>query len=132
MIKSNQQQSLPIDPLRAAANVFNLQTLEHSFRLLRHHYPALALLVQNLTAPHHAQNQARCQDCWISVDLDVNIVSDLVTALAAIAEHAAQNPFENHRNRFAIHQTLLDWLMYAQSFLNEAQACPTAAKQPNG
>ena len=119
MIDSDNQQSSPIDTLTVAAHMFSLQTLNHSFELVRQTHPALALTIQNLTAEYHNQSLARCQDCWISINLDVNTVSEIVCALSATAERAAADTRESMENRIAIHQTLLDWLMYAQSFLDD-------------
>ena len=58
------------------------------------------------------------QEKLIPLELDVQIVSDIVTALSEIAEHAALCEVHTKEERIAIHQTLLDWLLYAQSFLN--------------
>lgn len=111
--------SRPIDPLQAAAHIFNLESLEHSFELLRHRYPPLALIIQNHTAEYHRQAINANQELWISLDLPVDIVSDIVSALSSIAEEIAASKAANQQQRLAVHQTLLEWLIYAQRFLVE-------------
>ncbi len=111
-------QSLPIDPIGISANYFSLDCLEFSFHCLREEHPSLALIVQNLlaeTRTHHCNNS---RDKLIQLELDVQAVSDIVTALSEVAEHAAQSEEHGKEEMIAIHQTLLDWLLYAQSFLD--------------
>ena len=119
MNKTSSLSSRPIDALQAAAHIFNLESLEHSFELLRHRYPPLALIIQNHTAEYHRQAVDPHQELWISLELPVETVSDIVTALSAIAEDVAASPMANQEQRLAVHQTLLEWLIYAQSFLVE-------------
>lgn len=111
--------SCPIDALQAAAHFFTLESLEHCFELLRHSYPPLALIIQNHTAEYHRQAVNANQELWVSLELPVETVSDIVTALSAIAEEVAASPTANQEQRLAVHQTLLEWLMYAQSFLSD-------------
>lgn len=58
------------------------------------------------------------QDKLIPLELDVHIISDIVTALSEVAEQAAQSDEHSKQEMITIHQTLLDWLLYAQSFLD--------------
>ncbi len=109
--------SLPIDPLAVASNYFSLHCLEFSFNLLREHYPALALAIQNLTAQARQNHICNSEDKLLALDLDVQLVSDIVSALSDIAEQAANCNTGDKDKMIAIHQTLLDWLLYAQSFL---------------
>ena len=111
-------ESLPIDPLVISANYFSLDCLEFSFHCLREEHPTLALTVQNLLAETRVMHTNNTQEKLIPLELDVQIVSDIVTALSEIAEHAALCEVHTKEERIAIHQTLLDWLLYAQSFLN--------------
>lgn len=118
-IESCKPTSRPIDSIKAAANVFSLPVLEHSFLLMRPRYPALALLVQNCTASLNTERTDNSECGWITLNLPVEAVSQIIAALSKIAEEAAANPGEPREDCIAIHRTLLDWLIYAQSFLDE-------------
>ncbi len=109
-------ESPPTDPLIISANCFSLDCLEFSFQLLREEHPSLALIVQNLLAENRTQHSP--QDKLIPLSLDVHRVSEIVTALSEVAEQVAQNEEHSKEEMIAIHQTLLDWLLYAQSFLD--------------
>jgi Na+/phosphate symporter len=77
--------------------------------------------VQNLLAETRSLHSNNTRDKLIELDLDVQMVSDIVTALSQVAEHAAgskeHSKEHSKEEMIAIHQTLLDWLLYAQSFL---------------
>ena len=127
----NQQspaQSLPIDPLSVASNYFSLCCLEFSFQLLREQHPTLALAIQNLTAEARLKQLANSDDKLLALDLDVQLVSDIVSALSDIAEHAAGSDEHDRDTMIAIHQTLLNWLLYAQTFLDAAPASTPSQK----
>ncbi|WP_157118013.1 hypothetical protein [Oceanicoccus sagamiensis] len=111
-------ESLPIDPLVISANYFSLDCLEFSFHCLREEYPSLALAVQNLLVESRLQHENNSREKLIELELDVQTVSDIVTALSEVAEHAALTEGHSKEEMIAIHQTLLDWLLYAQSFLD--------------
>ena len=117
-------ESLPIDPLVISANYFSLDCLEFSFHYLREEHPSLALTVQNLLAESRSQHSHNTQDKLIPLDLEVQTVSDIVTALSEIAEEAAESEAHSKEEMIAIHQTLLDWLLYAQSFLDTINLLP--------
>lgn len=109
--------SHPIDPLSIAPNYFSLDGLEFSFELLREHHPALALCVQNLIAEARIQHQHCREEKQFPLDMSVSDVSAIVTALASIAEQSANSALDGEDTMIAIHQILLDWLLYAQSFI---------------
>lgn len=56
------------------------------------------------------------------IKLEVQLVSNIVSALSNIAELVANTNDRNKEEKVAIHQVLLDWLLYAQTFLNEMNA----------
>jgi hypothetical protein len=118
-------ESLPIDPLVAAANYFSLDCLQISFKLLRDQQPCLALVIQNCLALPRTQQNYNHQDKQVALQLELQQVSDIVTALSAIAESAASDSNHCKASLATIHQTLLDWLLYAQSFLVEAEVAAT-------
>lgn len=107
--------------------MFNLQVLEHSFELLRPGHPSQALCIQNLTAVLHARPYTKTtahddhRDTWIAIDLPAGRVSDIVSALSDVADSATGDGAESRREKIAIHRTLLAWMIYAQSFLDEAE-----------
>lgn len=111
--------SHPIDPLSIAPNYFSLNGLESSFELLREHHPALALRVQNLIAEARIDHHQCSEEKQLPLDMNVSDVSAIVTALASIAEQSANSALDGEDTMISIHQTLLDWLLYAQSFLPE-------------
>ncbi|WP_101759385.1 hypothetical protein [Oceanicoccus sp. KOV_DT_Chl] len=109
--------SQPIDPIAIAANYFSLDCLELSFQLLRDNHPATALRIQNLIAEQRLQHINNAQDKLIALDLDVYEVSDIVSIIAQQAEIIATQENKTKTEMIIVHQTLLDWLLYAQSFL---------------
>ena len=111
-------ESLPINSLVISASYFSQDCLEFSFHCLREEHPSLALIVQNLLAESRAEHQHNMQDKLIPLELDVHIISDIVTALSEVAQQAAQSDEHSKQEMITIHQTLLDWLLYAQSFLD--------------
>lgn len=120
--------SQPLDPLMVAANYFSLNCLQLSFQLLRNQHPALALSIQNITADLHLTNCNNYSDKLIAIDMDVNSVSKIVAALAELAEQSAHDSTDNQHSMIIIHQTLLDWLLYGQSFISEIN--PPGIAQP--
>lgn len=112
-------ESFPIDPLSIGANFFSIDGLEFSFHLLRDNYPTLALVIQNLLIETRLNHETNTLDKLIELEMDVQVVSNIVTALSDMAELAANGHVDSKEEMIAIHQTLLDWLLYAQSFLNE-------------
>ncbi|MEH6557136.1 MAG: hypothetical protein V7459_14340 [Oceanicoccus sp.] len=101
------------------ATQLTVDCLEFSFLLLREIRPSLALIIQNLLAESRHYGDVNTGAKLITLNLDSQIVSDIVTALSGVAEHAASNDGSNKEQMVAIHQTLLDWLLYAQSFLDD-------------
>ena len=120
-------------------NLFTRSTLAFSFRLLREDYPSLALEIQNYmmeakldncqlesrqldnidTDYNEALSDADNYD--IELNLDVAEVSQIVNAISEIAERAARNEFHSKKSLISIHATLLNWLLYAQSFTQDLQ-----------
>lgn len=117
-------ESRPLNALSVAPSVFSLECLEFSFELLRHCHPSLALTVQNLMASYRPAHNSAPQDKTIAIELDVQLVSDIVICLSEIAESAASNEEIGKEEKIKIHQSLLDWLIYAQSFMDEVQPLP--------
>jgi hypothetical protein len=109
--------SEPIDPLIVAANYFSLDCLEISFNLLRDQHPCLALSIQNILAEVRYKQTHNHQDKKIALHMELELVSKMVTALSSIAESAANDTQQCQSTLVSIHQTLLDWLLYAQSLL---------------
>lgn len=108
-----------LDPLVIAVNYFSFECLQLSFQLLRDHSPSLALLIQNEISSARQQQLINDQDKLIELSMDVLQVSDIVSALSDVAEMAADEKQCSKETMIKIHQTLLDWLLYAQSFLRE-------------
>jgi hypothetical protein len=103
-----------------AVNYFSLDCLQLSFELLRDHNPSLALLIQNEISTARQQQLINDQDKLIELTMDVVSVSEIVTALSKVAELSADDNSQCSKEMMIkIHQTLLDWLLYAQSFLRE-------------
>ncbi len=109
--------SQPIDPLSIAPNYFSLDCLELSFQLLREQHPGLALNCQNLLADARQQHHYASQDKLIPLEFDVLTVSQIVTALSETVDSSVNDGLLSKDEMIAVHQTLLNWLMYAQSFL---------------
>ena len=118
-------ESLPIDPLVVAANYFSLDCLQITFKLLRDKQPCLALTVQNYIVEARHQHSHNHQDKQVALHMELQQVSNIVSALSAIAESAASDRSHSKASIASIHQTLLDWLLYAQNFLVEPQAVTT-------
>jgi hypothetical protein len=112
-------ESLPIDPLVVAANYFSLDCLQITFKLLRDKQPCLALEIQNCIVEARFEHSHNPQDKRVALHMGLQQVSNIVTALSAIAESAASDSSYCKASIASIHQTLLDWLLYAQSFLVE-------------
>ena len=93
--------------------------LGFSFLLLRKIRPSLALTIQNLIAESRHYGDINTGAKLITLNLDSQVVSDIVIVLSDVADQAASNNGCNKEQMVAIHQTLLDWLLYAQSFLDD-------------
>ncbi|MEE8057298.1 MAG: hypothetical protein V3T17_05615 [Pseudomonadales bacterium] len=111
-----------IDSVSTAPNYFSLGCLEFSFHLLRSQHPTLALAVQNLIAKARLNPINNSREKVLLIKLEVQLVSNIVSALSNIAELVANTNDRNKEEKVAIHQVLLDWLLYAQTFLNEMNA----------
>ncbi len=105
-------------------NIFSLPALRFCFQLLRDDHPSLALELQNLMmeAKQGRDDVEDCEDYDIELNLDVKEVTYIVSAISEIAEKAAHNEFHSKKNLIAIHATLLEWMLYAQSFTQELRA----------
>jgi len=97
----------------------SVECLESSFLLLRDIRPSLALTVQNLIAESRHYSEPHPRDKLITLNLDAQIVSDIVTTISLVAEQAASDDDCDKEHMIAIHQTLLDWLLYAQCFVGD-------------
>lgn len=107
--------------------MFNLQVLEHSFALLRPRHPSLALCIRNLTAVLHTRTYTLYtqsddhRDTWVAIDLPAARVNEIVSALSDTAEGTADDTQYSKQEKIAIHRTLLAWMIYAQSFIEDQQ-----------
>ncbi|MGK0500912.1 MAG: hypothetical protein ACJAYG_002566 [Oceanicoccus sp.] len=118
-MKPTRQISQPIDPITVASNYFSIDCLQLTFQLLRANYPSLAMTVQSLQAQARHDFSNNTQDKLLEIDLEVKQVSEIVAALADIANMAAEHNDSDGEQLIAIHQSLLDWLLYAQHFLSD-------------
>lgn len=90
--------------------------------MLRCPYPSLALLIQNLTAGLLPTQTTSHSDTWVAIRLSPEEVNAIATALTAVADLAGGDCPTSAKHRVAIHRTLLAWLNYMQSFLDQDPA----------
>ena len=110
---------LTVDPLMVATNFFSIECLELTFTLLRKDHPSLALVIQNALTEARRKSLTGPYGQLIELHETAPRVKDIISALAAITETAANSQHRDKKHIVVIHQALLDWLLYAQSFLTE-------------
>ncbi len=108
------------------ADLFSLNNLQHTFKLLRHHYPSLALEVQNLYASKNTTAEELRDEKTIIVAVNAELASEIITALAAISHEMAEDKSIAKKELIETHQTLLDWLIYCQQFIGELSPAATS------
>jgi hypothetical protein len=113
---------------------FNRGTLELTFRVLRHKYPALALRVQNIIVTAYPRGDYHTGISVMELPLDAAGAAKIVAALSALSDQLATAPSRNPRleqhghdrtsapdaqnqrgDLTMIRSLLLDWLMFARA-----------------
>lgn len=103
--------------LQKDTNSFNRASLELTFKLLRPHQPTLALCIQNILTETRCINAPYDPEELISLEFEEQTVADIVDKLAEIGQSMSQDSHYSKQDLIAVRCLLMDWLIYAQSFL---------------
>jgi hypothetical protein len=101
----------------AATNAFSRANLELAFKLLRPCQPTLAILLQNALTLAHCPNTPHNPDEESILNFDEETVAAIVDQLAEIGHAMSANTRYSQQDLIAIRCLLMDWLIYAQSFM---------------
>ena len=111
-------------------NSFNRASLELTFKLLRPHQPNLALCVQNILTETRCLKAPYDPEENIELELEEQAVAEIVDRLAEIGQTMSQANQYSKQDLIAVRCLLMDWLIYAQSFLSSAQKTESQSMKP--
>jgi hypothetical protein len=96
---------------------FNRGTLELTFKVLRHPFPALALRVQNITVMTYPRGDYHTGISMMELPLDAASAAKIVHALSALSDQLATSSASQPQrgDLTMIRSLLLDWLMFARA-----------------
>lgn len=94
---------------------FNRGTLELTFKVLRHKYPALALQVQNIIVSAYARGDYHTGITAAELPLNADGAAKIVQALSALSEQLVIAGHTQRGDLVMIRSLLLDWLMFARA-----------------
>lgn len=106
---------------------FNRGTLELTFKVLRHKYPALALRVQNIIVATYPRGDYHTGVSVLELPLDAAGAARIVQALSQLSDqlatsshgqqgrHEVRNGQTQRGDLTMIRSLLLDWLMFARA-----------------
>lgn len=104
-------------------DIFSRGVLELTFRLLRHHNPTLALVVQNVLAskklPTLAPHDSASDHFYVNIDAIT--IGKIVAALTEIGEQALQNEHHQDGIRIVIKTLIHEWIVLTESIVHEVQ-----------
>jgi len=107
--------------LQKDTNSFNRASLELTFKLLRTHQPKLALCIQNILTETRCFNTPYDPEELIPLAFEDHAVAEIVDKLAEIGQSMSHDPHYSKQDLIAVRCLLMDWLIYAQSFLSSSE-----------
>lgn len=102
---------------RGRSELFGRATLELTFTMLRHPYPALALAVQNAMTLAYPRDDYHLGLSAAELPMSSRDIDRVALALSVLSQKLARNPTGNKQQAqlILLRSLLLDWLMLARS-----------------